>query len=213
VVSLVCGRRSEELTFLLVADFHERTGGRVMDLIVSDEYAPYAAAILETYGEEVVPERTGRPGRPPKPHKEVPEGLTYATVHKEREGGRVASVQARVVYGTAEGVAEALASLDIGEKVNTSHEERFHGTDRNRNARKVRKAYTFSKDWEVHEAVTQFVRYSYNFCWPVRTLRVRGAGGCWEARTPAMSAGLSDHVWSLREWVTLPAAKRRRAVS
>jgi hypothetical protein len=213
VISLVCGRRAEELTFLLVADFHERTGGRVMDLMVSDEYPAYATAILETYGVAVVPERTGRPGRPPQPYKELPEGLTYATVHKEREGGRVVSVTARVAHGTAEAAAEALNSLNIGEKVNTSHEERFHGTDRNRNARKVRKAYTFSKDWEVHVAVTQLVRYSYNFCWPVRTLRLRGAGGAWEARTPAMSAGLTDHVWSLWEWVTLPGGKRRTAAS
>ena len=204
----MCGRRSEGLTFLLVADFHERTGGRVMDLMTSDEYAPYAAAILETYGVEVVPERTGRRGRPPKPRKELPAEVTYATVHKEREGGRVVSVTTRVVHGTAEVAAGAVESMGIGEQVNTSHEERFHGTDRNRNARKVRRAYTFSKDWEVHVAVTQFVRYSYNFCWPVRTLRVRGAGGAWEARTPAMSAGLTDHVWSLREWVTLPAGKR-----
>ena len=120
------------------------------------------------------------------------------------------SVEERVVYGTAEAVADALASSDIGEKVNTAPQERFHGTDRNRNARKVRKTYTFSKDWEVQVAVTRFVRYSDNFCWPVRTLRVRGAGGAWQACTPAMAAGLADHVWSLREWLTLPAAKTRR---
>jgi IS1 family transposase len=208
VVSLVCGRRTEDLTFVLVADFHARTEGRVMELMLSDEYPTYASAILDIYGRVVVPERTGQPGRPRAPYKEVPEELNYATVHKERAGGRVVSVEERVVYGTAEAVAAALDSLDIGAKVNTAHQERFHGTDRNRNARKVRKTYTFSKDWEVHGAVTRFVRYSYNFCWPVRTLRVRGAGGAWEARTPAMSAGLTDHVWPLREWLTLPSAKK-----
>ena len=93
--------------------------------------------------------------------------------------------------------------------VNTAHEERFHGTDRTRNARKVRKAYTFSKDWEVHVAVTQFVRYSYNFCWAVRTLRVERGDGTWERRTPAMAAGLADHVWSLAEWLTLPAVHQK----
>src|SRR5271157_1292025 len=210
VVSLVCGRRTEDLTFVLVADFYERTGGRVMDLIMSDEYQIYASAIAEIYGEEVVPERTGRPGRPRGPYQEVPENVTYATVHKTRDNGRVVAVEERVVYGTAEAVAAALESLDIGEKVNTAHQERFHGTDRNRNARKVRKAYTFSKDWEVHVAVTKFVRYSYNFCWPVRTLRVRGGSGNWKVRTPAMSAGLADHVWSLREWLTLPSVKKTR---
>ena len=43
--------------------------------------------------------------------------------------------------------------------------------------RKARKTYCFSKDWDVHEAVTYFTMYSYNFCWAVRTLHVRGSDG------------------------------------
>jgi len=208
VVSSVVGRRTEELTFLLVADFHERTRGRLMTLMTSDENPAYVSAIQEVYGAEVVPARTGRPGRPRQPYVEVPEGLTYATVHKEREGGSVVSVASRVVYGTAEAVAAAVASLGVGEQVNTSHLERFHGTDRTRNARKVRRSYTFSKDWDVHEAVSAFVRFSYNFCWPVRTLRVAVVDGRYEPRTPAMAAGLTDHVWSLGEWITFPGRKK-----
>ena len=46
VVSLACGRRAEELTLVLVADFHERAGGRLMELMTSDENPAYAAAIL-----------------------------------------------------------------------------------------------------------------------------------------------------------------------
>ena len=61
--------------------------------------------------------------------------------------------------------------------VNTSFVERQHGTDRHRNARKSRKTYRFSKDWRVHEAMTYFTLYSYNFCWPVRTLRQRDERG------------------------------------
>jgi IS1 family transposase len=202
VVSLVCGQRTEEHTLLLVEDFHDRTGGRLMDLMTSDEYALYASAIHEVYGELVVPEPTGKPGRPRAPYREVPEGLNYATVHKEREGNRVVSVAARVVYGSA-------AAGDV----NTSYVERFHGTDRHRNSRKVRKTYGFSKDWEVHQAMSAFVTYSYNFCWPVRTLRARGAEGGWQARTPAMAAGLTDHAWSLREWVTFPGAMKRTATA
>jgi IS1 family transposase len=193
VVSLVCGQRTEEHTLLLVQDFHDRTEGRLMDLMTSDEYALYASAIHEVYGQDVVPERTGKPGRPKAAYRDVPAELNYATVHKEREGGRVVSVEARVVYGAAE-----------SKTVSTSYIERFNGTDRHRNSRKVRKTYGFSKDWEVHQAMTAFVTYSYNFCWPVRTLRVRGEKGGWDARTPAMAAGLANHVWSLREWVTFP---------
>ena len=84
---------------------------------------------------------------------------------------------------------------------------RYHGTDRNRNGRKVRRTACFSKDWQVHNAVTYFTMYSYNFCWPVRTLRVRQTGGWWQKRTPAMAAGLADHVWSLTEWLTFPVVQ------
>ncbi len=72
----------------------------------------------------------------------------------------------------------------------------------------VRKTYCFSKDGDLHEAVTYFTMYTYNFCRPVRTLRVRMSGGHWAPRSPAMTAGLTDHVWSLHEWLAYPAVQR-----
>ncbi len=83
------------------------------------------------------------------------------------------------------------------------------GQINNHNARKVRKSYCFSKDGRVHQAVTYFTMSSYNFCWPVRTLRVKGADGHWQQRTPAMTARLADHVWSLSEWLAFPAVQRK----
>ena len=47
----------------------------------------------------------------------------------------------------------------VSKKVNTSYLERHNGTGRNRNGRKGRKTYCFSKDWDVHEAVTYFTTY------------------------------------------------------
>jgi hypothetical protein len=55
--------------------------------------------------------------------------------------------------------------------------------------------------------ITFLTFYSYNFCWPVRTLRERDSEGMWRKRTPAMAAGLADHVWSLTEWLTFPAVQ------
>jgi hypothetical protein len=102
-----------------------------------------------------------------------------------------------------------LSQSGASRRINTSFLERENATDRHHNARKVRKTYTFSKDWRVHEAMTYFTLYSYNFCWPVRTLRERDDEGRWQQRTPAMAAGLSDHVWTMREWITTPAVQRR----
>ena len=81
---------------------------------------------------------------------------------------------------------------------------------RNRNRRKVRKTCCFSKNWEVPEAMTYFTMYSYNFCWAVRTLRVQVGEKEYQLRTPAMAAGLTDHIWTIREWATYPSVKRLR---
>jgi len=197
VLSVVVGKRIAENAVLLLEDVKGRLGGAAPAAVTSDEYPAYAEAVLAVFGQEVTPPRTGKPGRPPGPRVVPPEGLCYATVHKTRAKGRVVAVASRVVLG----------ELPEGEGVSTSYLERQNATDRHRNARKGRKSYRFSKDWEVHEAMTTFTMYSYNFCWAVRTLRQKDAQGQWPPRTPAMAAGLADHVWSLEEWLTLPAVQ------
>jgi len=210
VVSAVVGRHAAEHIDTLVADFRRRTGGRLMNLMTSDENPAYAEAIREAYGEEYQPRRRGRHGRKPARRKRLPKGLHYATVHKTREKNRVVKVEQRVIFGTAAAVAAAVAVSAVSAAVNTVFVERANGTDRNRNARKVRKTYCFSKDWEAHEAVSYFTLYSYNFCWPVRTLRQGNRRQGYRQRTPAMAAGLTDHVWTLKEWLSRPAAVQRQ---
>ena len=153
------------------------------------------------YGTEVVPERTGRPGRPAAPYRVAPEGLNEAPVPKERPGGRVTKVTTPAVYGSAG-----------TEGSSTAHRERFHGTDRNRQGRQVRQAYTFAKDWDVPEALSALVTFRDNFGWPVRTLRVQGEERTWPPRTPALATGWADHVWSLAEWLALSGMDRIKRV-
>lgn len=210
VVSVVAGKRTEEKVHQLVQDFKRRTGGRLMNLMTSDEYPAYKTAIFEAYAVPQEQPRTGRPGRPRNPVKVVPKKLKYATVHKERQNGRVVQVTTRVVFGTLVAVLAALALSLVSRVVNVAFLERHNGSDRNRNRRKVRKTCCFSKDWQVHEAMTCFTMYSYNFCWPVRTLRRQVGENEYEQRTPAMVAGLTDHIWTTKEWVTYPAVKRTR---
>jgi IS1 family transposase len=207
VLGVVPGKRTDAKVHHLVQDFKRRTGGRLMNLMTSDDYPAYTTAIFEAYAVEQVQPRTGRPGRPPKPKKVLPKRLRYATVHKEREKGRVVQVTTRVVFGTLVAVLAALADSLVSKVVNIAFVERHHGSDRNRNRRKVRKTCCFSKDWEVHEAMTYFTLYSYNFCWPVRTLRVEVGERQYQPRTPAMAAGFTDHIWSIREWATYPAVR------
>ena len=209
VLAVVPGARDAESVEEVVGEVKGRTGGRVLDLVTSDDYPAYESALLEAYGQEVTTTATGRPARKMVPEKVPPPGMSYATVEKRREKGRVVEVITRVVFGTMAAVQAALAGSKVSRRINVSFLERQNATDRHHNARKVRKTYTFSKDWRVHEAMTYFTMYSYNFCWPVRTLAERDDGGRLRRRTPAMAAGLADHVWTMHEWITLPGVQRR----
>jgi IS1 family transposase len=209
ILAVVPGARSIENAEEAVREVYGRTAGRADVLLTSDEYPAYGTAIGHVYGEPEPPKPPGTPGRRPVlPPRQAPPDLMYATVHKEREKGRVVAITLAVVLGTWQAVAAALKRSGASRTVNTSFVERHHLTDRHHNARKSRRTYRFSKDWRMHEAMTYFTMYSYNFCWPVRTLRERDGENAWRKRTPAMSAGLTDHVWSLKEWLTLPAVQQ-----
>ncbi|HMB02620.1 MAG TPA: hypothetical protein VKP69_02635 [Isosphaeraceae bacterium] len=202
------GARDVECVEEVVGEAKRRTGGRVLRLMTSDAYSAYETAILAAYGQDRKATPSGRESRRLVPEKVPPPGLNYATVEKRREKGRVVEILTRVVFGTMAAVLAALAQSRVSRRINVSFLERQNGTDRHHNARKVRKSYTFSKDWQVHEAMTYFTLYSYNFCWPVRTLAERDERGGLRRRTPAMAAGLADHVWTIREWVTRPCVQR-----
>jgi IS1 family transposase len=167
----------------VVADVKQRTEGRTLRLMTSDDYPAYKTAIEHIYGAEVTTTPSGRASRRMVPAKEVPPELTYATVEKRKRRGRVVEILVHLIFGTMAALARALWLSKVSRRVNVSFLERYNATDRHRNARKVRKTYTFSKDWRVHESMTYFTIYSYNFCWAVRTLiEPDERGGCGNGR-------------------------------
>ena len=191
----------------MVADVKRRTEGRIVRLITSDDYPAYKTAIERVYGEDVETTPSGRASRRMVPEKAVPPELTYATVEERKRRGRVVEILVHLIFGTMAALARALGLSRVSRRVNVSFLERYNATDRHKNARKVRKTYTFSKDWRVHESMTYFTMYSDNFCWAVRTLAYRDEDGRLRKRSPAMAAGLADHVWTMREWITMPSVQ------
>ena len=73
--------------------------------------------------------------------------------------------------------------------ISTSYVERSNLTWRMTNRRYTRLTNAFSKKVENHERSVSLTFMHYNFCRIHQTLRV----------TPAMEAGLTDHVWSIEE--------------
>ena len=106
-------------------------------------------------------------------------------------------------------VLAALGMSRVSRAINTSFVERQNGTDRHRNARKARKTYRFSQGLAVsrgghllHAVQLQLLLAGAD-AGESRTIE-----GRWRKRSPAMAAGLADHVWSMSEWLTFPAVRR-----
>jgi IS1 family transposase len=79
------------------------------------------------------------------------------------------------------------------EKISTSYVERQNLTMRMAMRRFTRLTNAFSKKVENHAAAIAIHYMHYNFCRIHQSLRV----------TPAMAAGISDHVWSVEEMIGL----------
>jgi len=162
---------------------------------ISDGWGGIDEAMTAVYG--VVPEYCGR-GRPPT-RKRPDAGWQYVQMVKQRdEHGRVKGVKIRVVFGTE---AEVLALL--GES--TAYIERSHLTSRLFNGRQVRKTLAFSKDTEMNRAAATWEDSYYNLVRPHKSLRLPitdTPGVRWQARTPAMAAKLTDHLWTVKDLLT-----------
>lgn len=211
IVSLVVGKRNADTVVQVFTDFYGRTDGYLPELITTDEYAVYETVILDTYGVWLKELKLTRQewqeyGLSERPSFNFPVEITYATVHKEREGGRVVEGNTRVLYGSDEQVEQTLEESEQSRTINTSFVERWFGTQRQFNARKKRKAYTFSKELSFHAASTWLVVVWYNFGWCVRTLRqkVQDEPPRYKQRTPAVAAGLADHPWTMEELLRYP---------
>jgi hypothetical protein len=84
----------------------------------------------------------------------------------------------------------------VESRISTSHIERLNLTVRMQLRRFTRLTNAFSKTLaNLRHAVVIFVAF-YNFCRLHQTLRV----------TPAMQAGLTDHVWTLEELLSAQTA-------
>ena len=200
LVSLVVGPRTGANTNALLEDFKRRTDGVLPELITTDEYDVYRGAILNTYGVRQEYPRTGLRGRPRNPELAAPQDLVYAMVRKTREQGKVVDVSIRPVFGTAQQLKEAVERSTVSTHVNTTFVERYNATVRQHNSRKARKVYTFSKEFEHHQAMSWFGASYYNFCRPHLGLQTEVHG----RRAPAMAAGISDHIWTLQEFMRYP---------
>jgi hypothetical protein len=176
-----------------MAQLKDRGHPNTPPAIATDGKGGYREALLDTWGQ--IPPYRGR-GRPPT-CKQAQPGWHYLQVVKAQSGTRLTGISIKVIYGDPEEVSALLGE-------HTAYVERTQLTSRQMNGRLVRKTLSFSKEVAMLQASSAWEDWVYNLTRSVKTLRIE----CnedqrrWQPRSPAMAAGLTDHIWSIKEVLT-----------
>jgi len=167
--------------------------GKVL-LICVDGLASYPTAFWRAFREKVL---TGRRGRPAF---RLPSCVWLGQVIKKHSGRRLLEVLRRVLWGSAEQIEEQLRKTNTGKQINTSYIERLNATFRSAMAALTRRGRRLVRQEEVLEKGMYLSGCVYNLCSQHKSLRLRQQQGRkWLQRSPAMAAGWTDHIWSIRE--------------
>jgi len=121
--------------------------------------------------------------------------VDYAQLHKVFSAQQTGRYSPPTIVGVK---AMAATGSPDPRHISTSYVERQNLTMRMHMRRFARLSNAFSKKIEMHYYSVALHFMHYNFCRVHQTLRV----------TPAMEAGLANHVWSIDELISLlnPAA-------
>jgi IS1 family transposase len=176
-------------------------------LCLTDGLQDYTTALLTHFGQWMQPARRRDKGPLPKPRWVPVPALLYAQGVKSYRRRRIVGVTYRVVFGTLERVQQVLSAC--GRKINTAFVERLNLDIRQRVAAVGRRVNTLCQGEDGLRQQLAVYHVYYNFCLPHTSLRqpllvpepTNGSGSTkrWRPCTPAMAAGLTDHVWSLKE--------------
>jgi IS1 family transposase len=207
LLAIDVGNRTLAMTQRFVHQVAQVLAPDCAPLFLTDGFKDYLTALLTHYGQWVQLPRRHDKGPAPKPRWMPLPHLLYAQVVKTVRRRRLVRVSHRVVFGTLAAVERVLVAY--GWQIQTAFVERLNLDLRQRVAAVGRRVTTLCKgeDGMRHQLVL-FHAY-HNFCLPHASLRVplvepvptNGTGSAkqWRPRTPAMAAGLTDHVWTLRE--------------
>jgi transposase-like protein len=185
-------------------------------LVCTDGWAAYPNSIKRAFREKV--KKTAGRGRA---CLEVWPGLCIATVIKHVKNKRLVQITRKMTLGTLEQAQNLLQATRGGSELNTSFIERFNGTMRQRLASLTRKCRHAAHRLQTIEAGMYLIGCTYNWCFAHHELSTSKHRGypC----TPAMAAGLTDHLWSVSEllqykiaptaWVEPTGVRRRGKAS
>ena len=182
-------------------------------LVCTDGWAAYPKSICRAFRDKV--KATAGRGRC---CLQIWSELCIATVIKRAEKKRVVEVTRKMTRGTQVQAEHLLKASQGGSTLNTAFIERLNGTMRERLATLSRKCRHTARRIEALEAGMYLIGCMYNFCFAHHELSKSQHLGY--VCTPAMAAGVTNHLWSIKEvltykmapapWIKLKRSRRSR---
>jgi transposase-like protein len=165
-------------------------------LVAFDGLKTYIKAFQGVFRE---PLRTGTVGRP----RLIPwPDVVLVQVIKRYVKGRVAEVEQRIVQGSVTLLARLLWESQGGLIINTAFIERLNASFRQHLTWLVRRTRTLAHRADTLLHGMYLWGTVYNFCQYHERLTLPDSS----PRTPAMAAGLTDHRWSMLEFLSFKVA-------
>jgi transposase-like protein/IS1 family transposase len=225
LIAIEVGDRSLDMAQQLVHTVVGRLALGVVPLFLTDQLAAYGKALLAHFGYwvERVSEKSGR-----ILHRWMPvEQLQYAQVKKRRRRRKIVAVTTKVVFGTKEAVRAALRTAghrdQCGCCASVAFVERLNRTLRAHVPGLGRREEGLAKTKVGLRRRLILVMGYYNLCLPHLSLRqampspipTKGNGSPkkWIPRTPAMAGGITDHIWSMEEFLLFRVPPWRQEVA
>ncbi len=189
LAGMVQAARDQVLADRLLQRVRRCACGASQLLICVDGWMCYPAAIFRAFSSQV------------KKGIRVWPQLIIGQVIKTHKHYHLESVKQTLLCGDEKGLKACLEQSQGGTQINTAYIERLNGTMRERLASLTRKCRHANWHLSAFQWGMYLIGCTYNFCWSHHHLE----------QTPAMAAGLSDHVWSLREVLTYKVPPDRLA--
>jgi len=168
-------------------------------LVCTDGWGAYPGSIRRAFRQKVK-ETVGR-GRA---CLQVWPQLHIGTIIKHTAKHRLIQVTRHMAHGVLDQAHALLHLSQGGSMLNTAFIERFNATMRERLATLTRKCRHATQRIVALHTGMYLLGTTYNFCWAHQELSNRKHFGypC----TPAMAAGLTDHIWSVAELLRFKVA-------
>ena len=197
IPALHLGGRTKEDAYRFIHDLKLRLAEGCIPVLTSDGLRAYFYAITAHFGEWVA----GRWVVSPR----LAYGQLVKRTEKKKDDGTPFTFT-RMLCGQRWQLFQTLTGLGFSGTLGTSFIERLNLTLRQGIAALSRKTWSLARSQEALLLHVHWWRSFYHFARPHDSLRLRvpGLKHRYRQRSPAMAAGLTDHLWSVGDLLSLP---------